>query len=105
MHSKSEMVVRKECFRRRAVCLIYRTEVSYCRADALHMLFLDSAKMDQNIIGYMAEDVRRLFLMVFVIPASGSAFAADPLKDRNDGPAKQSIVTFVTKVAAAGSLG
>ena len=34
---------------------------------------------------------------------ANAAFAADPLPSWNDGPAKQSIINFVTKVTKAGS--
>jgi hypothetical protein len=45
---------------------------------------------------------RNLLAILFCI-VSSSVFAADPLPSWNDGPAKQSIIAFVTKVTTAGS--
>src|SRR5271154_2823850 len=47
--------------------------------------------------------MKRILLATLFFLFSGSVFAADPLPSWNDGPAKQSIIAFVTKVTAAGS--
>ena len=43
------------------------------------------------------------FLLILLLQLSSAAFAADPLPSWNDGPAKQSIITFVEKVTTPGS--
>ncbi len=47
--------------------------------------------------------MKRILLAILFCVFSGSVFAADPLPSWNDGPAKQSIIAFVTKVTTAGS--
>jgi len=42
-------------------------------------------------------------LTALICLCAGDGFTADPLPSWNDGPAKQSIVTFVTRVTTAGS--
>lgn len=43
------------------------------------------------------------FLLILLLQFSSAAYAADPLPSWNDGPAKQSIITFVEKVTTPGS--
>lgn len=47
--------------------------------------------------------MKRILLAILFCVFSGPVFAADPLPSWNDGPAKQSIIAFVTKVTTAGS--
>ena len=46
---------------------------------------------------------KRILLLILTVLLSSVAFAADPLPSWNDGPAKQSIITFVEKVTKPGS--
>ena len=47
--------------------------------------------------------MKRLFLAILFCVFSGPVLAGDPLPSWNDGPAKQSIIAFVTKVTTPGS--
>jgi phosphoglycolate phosphatase-like HAD superfamily hydrolase len=47
--------------------------------------------------------MKRIVLAALFFLFSGAVFAADPLPSWNDGPAKQSIIAFVTKVTTLGS--
>ncbi len=47
--------------------------------------------------------MKRILLAVLLFAVAAPAFAADPLPSWNDGPAKQSIIAFVTKVTTPGS--
>src|SRR5437867_3473753 len=49
----------------------------------------------------MKRSLMKVLLVLLLIPSA--VFAADPLPSWNDGPAKQSIISFVEKVTTAGS--
>jgi len=60
------------------------------------------AKNERSIIKLRAFVLSPIFFM-FIFGCALQALAADPLPSWNDGPAKQSIITFVEKVTTPGS--
>src|SRR5216110_3027922 len=63
---------------------------------------MDAPAINSHRLGQVMKSALTKLLYALLLLAN-AAFAADPLPSWNDGPAKQSIITFVEKVTKEGS--